>query len=178
MQSTSISTVFYHSQSTPSWEACTRFRLESRLCWWAFKICWKYFLFALSACEAGATLLIELIQVWLVGIEQKLRSSIHPYVGCILASLSKYCWYTTTIQAGTPLWEVEVAVTSLCILLQVRSSWLPHSTYLYFEFHLLLCCVTQAKRPQQGNVPGKIWSDLLTAKRCKMWSRFWSQDHC
>ena len=26
--------------------------------------------------------------------------------------------------------------------------------------------MTQAKRPQQGNVPGKIWSDLLTAKRC------------
>merc|ERR1712004_900237 len=39
-----------------------------------------------AACEAGATLLIELIQ------------------------------------AGVPLWEVEVAVTSLCILLQIEAA--------------------------------------------------------
>ena len=74
------------------------------------------------ACETGAALLIELFQVGNCNHHHHLivtiSISIIIFISVVISTI-RIIFNLLLFKAGIPLWEVEVAVTSLCIALQV-----------------------------------------------------------
>ena len=66
------------------------------------------------ACEAAGALLISLFQVIVVVVVMMMMVIVMMIMVMMMTILIH-------LQAGTPLWEVEVAITSLCIVLEIEA---------------------------------------------------------